>query len=77
MNAPAPSVAVPAPSISIRNYAIVTAAYWAGVDDGAAKALRDTADLRQDSYAQGVVDTIAVAVAMLMVLAVWRLWNGL
>ena len=51
----------------------ITAAYWAGVDDGTAKALRDTADVRQDSYAQGVVDTIAVAVAVLMVLAAWRI----
>jgi predicted MFS family arabinose efflux permease len=40
MNAPAPSVAVPAPTISIRNYAIVTAAYWAfTLTDGALRML--------------------------------------
>ena len=40
MNVPARSVAVPAPAISIRNYAIVTAAYWAfTLTDGALRML--------------------------------------
>ena len=40
MNAPARSVARPAPTISIRNYAIVTAAYWAfTLTDGALRML--------------------------------------
>jgi predicted MFS family arabinose efflux permease len=40
MNSPARSVAVPAPTISIRNYAIVTAAYWAfTLTDGALRML--------------------------------------
>ena len=40
MNVPARSVAVPAPTISIRNYAIVTAAYWAfTLTDGALRML--------------------------------------
>jgi predicted MFS family arabinose efflux permease len=40
MNVPARSVAVPAPVISIRNYAIVTAAYWAfTLTDGALRML--------------------------------------
>ena len=40
MNVPARSVAAPAPAISIRNYAIVTAAYWAfTLTDGALRML--------------------------------------
>lgn len=40
MNVPARSVAVPAPVISIRNYAMVTAAYWAfTLTDGALRML--------------------------------------
>ena len=40
MNAPARSVAAAAPTISIRNYAIVTAAYWAfTLTDGALRML--------------------------------------
>jgi predicted MFS family arabinose efflux permease len=40
MNVPDRSVAVPAPAISIRNYAIVTAAYWAfTLTDGALRML--------------------------------------
>ena len=40
MNAPARSVAVPAPTISIRNYITVTAAYWAfTLTDGALRML--------------------------------------
>jgi predicted MFS family arabinose efflux permease len=40
MNVPARSVATPAPAISIRNYAIVTAAYWAfTLTDGALRML--------------------------------------
>ena len=40
MNVPARSLAVPAPTISIRNYLIVTAAYWAfTLTDGALRML--------------------------------------
>src|SRR4029078_12926708 len=40
MNAPAPSLTAAAPSIGARNYAIVTAAYWAfTLTDGALRML--------------------------------------